>query len=171
MVGERIILETERLYLREIGPADAENAYLLNLDREVLRYTGDVPFSSVEAAREFLEGYDHYRKYGFGRWAVIRKADEEFLGWCGLKYTPELDEYDIGFRLFRCYWNKGYASEAAEACLQLGFSKFGMQRIVGRVMTGNLASARVLEKIGLRFHAPYCFDGEAGAMYVLDKSV
>ncbi len=148
---ESMIVETERLYLREMKPEDAQNAYLLNLDPEVIRYTGDGPFGSIEEAQIFLRNYDHYRKYGFGRWAVIRKSDGEFLGWCGLKYTPELDEHDIGFRLFRCYWNKGYATEAAKACLQLGFSKFGMQQIVGRAMSENHASIRVLEKIGLQF--------------------
>ncbi len=162
-----MIVETERLYLREMVPEDAENAYLLNLDPEVVRYTGDEPFSSIEEARTFLQNYDHYRKYGFGRWAVIRKSDGEFLGWCGLKYTPEPDEYDIGFRFFRRYWNMGYATEAAKACLELGFSKFGMRQIVGHVMLGNRASARVLEKIGLRYQAPYAFDDEEGEVYVL----
>ena len=166
-----MILETERLYLREIGPEDAENAYLLNLDPEVIRYTGDDPFGSVEEARIFLENYDHYRKYGFGRWAVIRKSDDEFLGWCGLKYTPELDEYDIGFRLFRCYWNRGYATEAAKACLQLGFAQFGMQQIVGRAMSQNHASIRVLGKIGLKFKSTFTFDQEEGVVYSMDNPV
>jgi [ribosomal protein S5]-alanine N-acetyltransferase len=95
------IAETTRLYLREMTAADAENAYLLNLDPDVIRYTGDDPFESIEAARTFLEQYDHYQKYGFGRWAVIRKTDDAFLGWCGLKYTKDLDEYDLGFRFLK----------------------------------------------------------------------
>lgn len=73
------ILETNRLFLREITPDDAETAYLLNLDPEVIKYTGDEPFTSIEEARKFLENYDHYRKYGFGRWAVINKSTEEFF--------------------------------------------------------------------------------------------
>jgi len=73
-------LETERLYLREITADDAQLAYELNLDEEVIRYTGDGPFESVEEARDFLSKYDHYQKYGFGRWGVIRKSDNEFLG-------------------------------------------------------------------------------------------
>ena len=85
MNATHYILETPRLGLREITTADAEQAYLLNLDPEVIKYTGDEPFSSIEAARAFLEKYDHYKKYGFGRWAVIRKEDRSLLGWCGLK--------------------------------------------------------------------------------------
>ena len=73
------ILETERLFLREITVNDAETAYLLNLDTDVIKYTGDKSFDSIESARQFLTSYDHYKKYGFGRWAVIRKQDSEFL--------------------------------------------------------------------------------------------
>ncbi len=92
------ILETNRLYLRRMTIEDAENIYLLNLDPEVIQYTGDDAFESIESAEKFLSSYNHYSKYDFGRWAVIDKNSQAFLGWCGLKYTPETDEYDIGFR-------------------------------------------------------------------------
>ncbi|MBK7811423.1 MAG: GNAT family N-acetyltransferase [Saprospiraceae bacterium] len=159
------ILETERLYLREMTIDDAENAYFLNLDPEVLRFTGDEPFESIEKARSFLENYDHYRKYGFGRWAMILKSTHEFIGFCGLKYTEEENEFDIGFRLLKNHWNKGYATEAAKACLDLGFSKFDMKEIVGRVMKENMASIRVLEKLGLRFHHSILIDGQEELIY------
>src|SRR5437868_543478 len=111
------ITETPRLHLREITVDDAKNAYELNLDPEVIKYTGDGPFSSIEDARDFLSKYDHYKKYGFGRWAVINKTDNDFLGWCGLKYTEEKNEFDVGFRFFKKHWNKGYATESAKACI------------------------------------------------------
>jgi [ribosomal protein S5]-alanine N-acetyltransferase len=145
------ILETPRLYLREMTPEDAELAYLLNSDPEVIQYTGDDPFESVEEAKTFLENYASYRTYGFGRWGVILKETNEYLGWCGLKYTPELDEFDIGYRLMKKFWGKGYATEAAEACIKLGFEQFNMQTIVGRAMPANAASVRVLQKIGLTY--------------------
>ncbi len=146
-----IILETRRLFLREIIPDDSEAAYELNLDPEVIQYTGDVTFANIEEAREFLRVYDHYKKYGFGRWAVIDKSNQEFLGWCGLKYTSKLNEHDIGFRFFKKHWNKGYATEAATACLDAGFNRFGMKQIVGRVMPENKASIRVLIKSAWSF--------------------
>jgi len=83
------IISTPRLLLREMTPEDAGNLYYLNLDPEVIRYTGDPPFDSILDAEIFLNRYDHYQKYGFGRWAVIRKLDNAFLGWCGLKYSPD----------------------------------------------------------------------------------
>ena len=159
------ILETDRLYLRELIIADAESMYLLNLDLDVLKYTGDIPFESIEQAKQFLKNYDHYKKYNFGRWAVIDKKTKDFIGWCGLKYTPELDEHDIGFRFFKKYWNKGYATESAKACLNLGFNKYYLAEIVGRAMTENIGSIKVLEKIGMTYFKEFNFDGENGVIY------
>lgn len=163
------ILETERLYLREITVEDAEQAYLLNSDVEVIKYTGDSSFESIEEAKQFLEKYEHYQKYGFGRWAVILKSNDEFLGWCGLKYDEALNEYDIGFRFFKKHWNKGYATEAAKACIQLGFEKFKMPVILGRVMKENFASQRVLEKLGLQYYKNGTCGGEESLIYKIEK--
>lgn len=163
------ILETPRLYLREMTPQDAEVAYILNSDPEVLQYTGDDPFESVEEAKTFLENYASYRTYGFGRWAMVLKETNEYLGWCGLKYTPELDEFDIGYRLMKKFWGKGYATEAAEACLELGFNRFEMKTIVGRAMPANTASVRVLEKIGLTYLENRFTDGTEEVIYVKHK--
>lgn len=165
-----IILETRRTFLREITVDDSENAYLLNLDPEVIKYTGDSSFESIEKARVFLENYNHYKEYGFGRWAVINKIDNEFLGWCGLKFTQELNEFDIGFRFFKKHWNMGYATETAKACIDLGFDKFGMKEIVGRAMKENIGSIKVLEKIGLVFNKSFDFDGQEGVVYKIEKS-
>lgn len=165
------ILETERTYLREMTPDDAQNAFDLNSDPLVIQYTGDVSFESVEEAHAFLSKYDHYEKYGFGRWAVISKETNEYLGWCGLKYTEELDEFDIGFRFHQRFWNKGFATETARACIQLGFEKFNMETIIGRAMKENHASIRVLEKCGLTFLSDYQFDDEEGVIFAIKKII
>lgn len=162
------MFESKRLILRELTPEDAEQFYLLNTDPEVIRYTGDEPFESIESAKQFLEKYDQYQKYGFGRWAVILKADNSFLGWCGLKYTLEKDEVDVGFRFFRKYWNLGYATEAAQVSLETGREKFGINEIVGRAMKENLASVKVLEKIGLTYFDDFNFDGVEGVIYKIN---
>ena len=164
-----LITETERLILREFHESDAENMFHLNADPDVIRYTHDPPFTSIEQAKEFIVNYNHYRKYGFGRWAVINKSDNAFLGWCGLKYTPENEEYDIGFRFSKMYWNKGYATESALASLELGFNRFGMTTIVGRALIQNTASIRVLEKIGLTYFRKFDVEGHDGVIYKMDK--
>ena len=162
-------IKTERLYLRELNIEDARDFFLLNEDPEVIQYTGDGPFDDVKAAEHFLRHYKPYQKYGYGRWAMIRKTDQAFLGWCGLKYSPDLDETDLGFRLYRKYWNQGYATEAAHASLAYGFKKKGLTMIVGRAMKVNGASIRVLEKVGMVYWKEYDFDGRPGVYYRIDK--
>lgn len=152
-------METDRLWLREMTPADAGLLLSLNEDPQVLQYTGDVAFASVEEARHFLEGYEQYRLFNRGRWAVIRKQDNAFLGWCGLKYHPDTGNTDLGFRLMRAHWNHGYTTEAARACLGYGFQQLGLQEIYAQVRQENKASIRVLKKLGLRQVGPALFDG------------
>lgn len=159
------IIETDRLYLRALNINDAKNFYLLNLDKAVLKYTGDKPFDSIESAKNFLKNYDQYLKYGCGRWAVINKENEEFLGWCGLKYTATKNEYDIGFRFFKKHWNKGYATEAAKSCIEYGLNSLNIKEIVGRAIKQNLASIRVLQKIGLIYHQEIDFERNKWIIY------
>jgi RimJ/RimL family protein N-acetyltransferase len=164
------IIITPRLYLRESEPDDAPLAYQLNLDPEVIRYTGDPPFESEDEARTFLAAYDAFQRYGMGRWYVFRKADDEFLGWCGLKYHPETGEADLGYRFLQVHWGKGYATEAGQGCLVYGFNTLGLRRIIARADTGNPASTRVMEKLGMTYHRPYNFDGGKGVEYEIHAS-
>ncbi len=158
-------IETERTILRRLTVDDAEEIYALNLDHDVLKYTGDQPFCNIPASKDFLTKYDQYEKYGVGRLAVIEKATSKFIGWCGLKYNPDKDEYDIGFRFFRDYWDKGFATETAKRCLDFGFNELGIARIVGRAMKENNASIKVLEKIEMTFKETFDFDGHDGMIY------
>lgn len=158
------ILETDRLILREFIPQDAEELYNLNKDPEVIRYTGDKPFKDKQEANDFLKSYKDYTVHGFGRWAVIHKDSVEFLGWCGLKINEE-GHIDLGFRFFRREWNKGYATEAAKACLTYGFETIHMETIIGRAAKNNTASLRVLEKIGMKFWQEGTCHGITNAQY------
>ncbi|HFK5585281.1 GNAT family N-acetyltransferase [Elizabethkingia anophelis] len=115
------ILETERLLLRELNSDDAGDFFNLNENPNVIKYTGDKAFQNIDEAREFLENYQNYRLNGYRRWAVMSKVNNEFVGWCGLKYNSSTDETDVGFRFFEHYWNKGFATENAGACIDYGF--------------------------------------------------
>jgi [ribosomal protein S5]-alanine N-acetyltransferase len=163
------ILETDRLFLREFSNLDAQHLFDLNSDPDVIRYTGDKAFISIQEVEKFIKNYNHYQKYGFGRWAVIQKSNSDFLGWCGLKFSPDLDEVDIGFRFHKRYWNQGFATEAANPCLKFGFQKFNLNSIVGRAMKENLSSIRVLEKIGLTFEKQFNFDENEGVIYKISN--
>jgi len=165
-----INIESKRTILRNLTIEDADDFYALNLDPEVLRYTGDKPFENIQAARDFLYNYDQYQKYGVGRFAVIDKSTSKFIGWCGLKFSPDTGQYDIGFRFFKQYWNKGFATETAKKCIDFGFNSLKLHRIVGRAMIENTASIKVLEKIGMSFKEFCEFDGQDGVIYELKLS-
>jgi len=168
----KVILETPRLILRELTTEDYQNFFDLNSDPEVVRYVGDGPFASLTAAKKFLENYDQYEKYGMGRWAVILKTNKDFTGWCGLKFQPELSEtgeVDLGYRFFRKYWGQKIATESAKACVDYGFNQLKLKRIVGRVMVGNTASAKVLEKCGMHFVKEMHFDEHPGMYYEIEN--
>lgn len=160
----KLIIETPRLILREFILSDAEKMYDLNKDPEVLQYTGDLPFNSIQEARNFLEHYSDYERNGFGRWAVVRKDDSEFIGWCGLKLNEE-NLIDLGFRFFQKFWNRGYATESAKACLEYGFSVLHLNEVVGRAMKENTGSIRVLEKLGMEFWKEQEVEGLHNAVY------
>ncbi|MDQ8005306.1 MAG: GNAT family N-acetyltransferase [Pedobacter sp.] len=162
-------IETERTIMRKLTTEDAGSFYTLNLDKEVLKFTGDKPFENLKSAIDFLAGYDQYEKYGVGRLAVIDKATLKFIGWCGLKYDKEKNVYDIGFRFYRSYWNKGFATETAKACLDFGFGKLKIETIVGRAMKQNIGSIKVLEKIGMTFKNSFDFEGQEGVIYEITK--
>ena len=163
-----VIIETERLVLRQFEPGEGQLIYTLNEDPEITRYTGD-PVRDMDHANEVLEQVilPQYALYNHGRWAVHTKPGMEFIGWCGLKYRPELDEIDLGYRVMKSAWGKGYASEAAMASIKYGFEKLGLRRIVGRAMPENIASVKVLEKCGMRYVGEELVDGHRAVMYEL----
>src|SRR5690606_29794351 len=161
------ILQTPRLILRELNTNDAQIFYKLNLNPNVVQYTGDLPFESVSDAEEFLKNYHPYQDYGYGRWAVIEKDSGEFFGWCGLKFDGK--ETDIGFRFFEKHWNYGFATESAKACLEYGFNELNLNEIVGRAIKDNLASIKVLEKIGMKFIKEMEFELHPGVLYRIRK--
>jgi RimJ/RimL family protein N-acetyltransferase len=123
----------------------------------------------VEATRSFLQNYDQYEKNGYGRWVVIRKADNEIMGWCGLKFHPESGETDLGYRFFRCYWGQGIASETGKACLEFGFRQLKLKQIVANAMEENGASERVMQKIGMVFREKRDCGKHAGVTYCIDN--
>lgn len=166
----KIIATTPRLVLRELTPGDAPELFALNEDPEVIRHTGDGAFASLDEARRFLEGYvDVYRRCGMGRWAVLRRADGAFLGWCGLR-RMDGGEVDVGFRFHRRFWQQGVATESARAALGLGFRALGLERVIGRARKANPASIRVLEKAGLTYERDLDLDGHPGVILAVERS-
>ena len=166
----KVILETDRLLLREFVEDDAESFFKLNTDPEVMRFVPDKPLLNVEQARQTL--IDHpiadYRRYGFGRGACILKSTGEQIGFAGLKYLDELGEVDVAYRLLPAHWGQGLATEVALASVRYGFAALGLKRITGLVMPKNIASVRVLEKTGLRYSGTVTLWGHTFSRYVIN---
>jgi RimJ/RimL family protein N-acetyltransferase len=163
----KIILETTRLYLREFIHSDGFHFYHLNNDADVVKYTGNASFNSLGEANDFIKNYSDYKQNGYGRWAVCLTETNEFLGWCGLKYEEDTTEIDLGYRFYKKHWGRGYATEAAKSCVNYGFSKLKMNKIVGRASIENTASIEVLKKCNFKFNKQFLYDNRPAVLYTL----
>lgn len=164
-----VLIETERLILRESIIDDAPDLFEMNSNPEVLKYTGDVAFTSVEETEELIRNYIDYKKYGYGRWSTILKESNEVIGYCGLKYLEDIHETDLGYRWKQQHWGKGYATEAGRACLQYGFKNLGLEQIVAQVLAENIASVRVLEKLGMTYWKQLHTEENPGLLYRIKR--
>jgi len=131
-----MFLETERLALRPFVPEDMDDLAALDADPEVMRFlTQGQP---VEVRPD--------------RWAAIEKSTGDIVGWFGLRgYADGAGEVEIGFRLRRSAWGNGYATEGSRALIAKCFAEPGIERVWGQTMAVNVASRRVLEKVGMRY--------------------
>jgi RimJ/RimL family protein N-acetyltransferase len=148
-----IVAETERLRLRPLTVEDA--AFVLELVNEPswLQFIGDKGVRTLEDARTYIEAgpMAMYARLGFGLYVTERKSDGAPMGMCGLIKRDGLDDVDIGFAFLPRYWGRGYAYEAAAAVMDFGKRIIGLTRIVAITSPDNESSARLLEKLGLRF--------------------
>jgi len=148
-------IETERLVLRRWRDADLDGFAAMNADPEVMRFIGDGHVQDRAEAATMLERVRRdWTEHGFGRWAVERRSDGAFAGFCGvgfLKSFPELsDEPEIGWRLPRAFWGAGYATEAAIASRDDFFRLTAYDHLISLSHRGNVASQRIMEKLGMR---------------------
>ncbi len=146
------MLETDRLILSLQTYEDIPNLISLNSDPDVVRYTGEGKLSNEAEARALLDEriLPQWQKYKMGRFSVSLK-DGTYLGWCGLKYHPETDEVDLGYRFIKKYWGKGYATESSRASLSYGFHTLRLERIMAKAMPDNKDSIKVMQKLGMTF--------------------
>jgi len=171
-------IETERLILRDIRLEDLEGMFALDSNPNVHKYLGKKPIKTKAEAQQNIEKILHqYKTLGIGRFAVIEKASNQFIGWSGLKFNTGAKEalgdkkefYDVGYRLIERFWNKGFAYESAIASLNYGFKELKLNTIVGAAETGNIASNKILKKIGLNYKEQFPFENEMINWYELKK--
>ena len=143
-------LGTARLILRPFGLEDVDAMTRILGQEDVLRYfPRSEPLSRERVERMVLGLMEHWQEQDYGLWAVQSRSSGALMGRCGLQYLPDTDEVEVDFILGRDFWNEGYATEAGRASVRYGFEELGVTCIVGIVHTGNGASQRVLEKLGM----------------------
>ena len=148
-------LETDRLILRRWRDEDLDGLAAMNADPEVMRFIGDGRVQDRAGAAEMLARLRRtFDEHGFGRWAVERRADGAFAGFCGVgfvSWAPELaDEPEIGWRLPRALWGAGYATEAAIASRDDFFRTTDRDHLISLSNPLNVASERIMAKLGMR---------------------
>lgn len=157
--------ETDRLLHRVPVTDDAAALFALNGNPLVMRYTGEPLLTSVDEARRKIETYADFETIGYGRWLCVLKRTGSVIGFCGLKYLPEFDEVDVGYRFLPEYWGQGLATEACAASVDFAFQTLKLQRVIGLVLPENVASIRVLEKVGMRLVGEVAVDQQAALRF------
>lgn len=145
-----IIIETERLIMREFTADDAAGIFALNSNPEVMKYTGQPLMQDIEAAQNFIAYYKEYEQYGYGSLACISKETGAFVGAFGLRYFAPKNTTGMGGLFLPEYWGKGYATEVALACINYGFEKLGLNEIIALAAADNKASVVVMNRIGMK---------------------
>ncbi|HSZ32260.1 MAG TPA: GNAT family N-acetyltransferase [Puia sp.] len=147
-----VVIETERLILRHWKNKDVTPFIEMCADRKVMEFLS-APLTPMEAQITVKRIHSHFKKHGFGLYAIEQKESKKFIGFTGFM-IPNFEHFftpcvEIGWRIKSTEWKKGFATEAAAACLKFGFSKLGFKKIHSFTSIHNLASERVMQKIGL----------------------
>ncbi len=165
-----IILESDRLILRTWALEDADAAFKIWGNAEVMQFIGK-PFESVEVAQRALgNAIAAQEKNGFCLWAAVEKSSAEVIGCCGFHLYEDGSALELAYHFIPSSWRHGYATEAAAACVKYGFGRLNRLRIVAFAHPDNAASNRVLEKIGMRYIGLVPYEGTEEKLYELERS-
>lgn len=165
-------IKTKRLLLRALDLNDTDPFFKLWNESGIMEFfPGSTAPTREQAEKMILRQQQHWGQYHLGWWALEALAyPGQLIGWCGLQYLDETDETEVAYHLSRAFWNRGYASEAAARCLMFGFEELKLDIIIGIVHVQNVASQRVLEKIGLRDKREAEYWGMPSYRYEISRS-
>ncbi len=165
------IIETRRLYLRQLMLKDVPDLSLVLSDKDSMKHYPHA-YSMEEVAMWVERNIKRYKNDGFGLWAVIRKDDHQFLGDCGITLQNIDGEIlpEIGFHIIKTFCNRGYATEAAEACKKYATEVLGFKSVYSYSEIGNKASQRVSSKIGMNKIKVFKSEGTDKVVYEFQVS-
>ncbi|TDW48532.1 RimJ/RimL family protein N-acetyltransferase [Flavobacterium sp. 270] len=164
-------IETERLILRELLLSDADGMFELDANPNVHLFLGNKPVTTIEESIAQIKNIQQqYKDFGTGRWAVILKETNEFLGWSGIKFiTAEINNYqnfyEIGYRFIEKNWGKGYATEAGLAFIDYAFNTMNVEVLYAYADEGNQNSRKILEKLGFHYVNSFEYENEQEVWY------
>lgn len=171
----KVLIETERLILRELEYADENDLFEMDSDPEVHLYIENNPVKSIDEITKTIEMVKkQYMKNGIARWAVIDKSTNECIGWSGLKYFDQPlnnhnNFYELGYRFKKKHWGKGFATESSIAILDYAFSNLNTDRIFAMTDPKNINSKNVLTKLGFDFQETFDYGGDPTDWFELKK--
>lgn len=155
-----VVLETSRLVLRPFVPQDLDLLHALFTQRDVRRFLwDDLVVSRETVAALIAASLASFSAVGFGQWMAEDRKTRGLVGFCGLRSVSEGPEIEILYALLRERWGEGLATESANAVLSHAFLRLGLPRVVGRTDSPNLASVRVLERLGMQFEGEHVIRG------------
>ena len=168
-------LETERLILRHMNHDDLDGMFELDSNPIVHKYLGNKPLKTKEESKAYIaSNIDQHKTRGIARWVAIEKATGDFIGWSGLRLNSDItfnnttNFYDVGYRFIPRYWGKGYATESSIVALDYFFNVMKKETLCGIAEVDNIASNRVLQKIGLQFKTDFLYDNIKTNWYELN---
>ena len=158
------VLETERLMLRRFNLEDVEPFFELCSRPEVIRYSQAQPLESLAQAREYMQAvpFRDYEEHGYGRFACVWKATGEVIGFSGIKFVPEIEDNELGYRFLPEYWGRGLATEAGRASIGFARDTLRLNRLVALIHPDNVASVGVVGKLGFTLERPVAYSGLPG---------
>ncbi|WP_320814743.1 GNAT family N-acetyltransferase [Flavobacterium sp.] len=171
----KLKIETKRLVLRELLFSDAEAMFKMDSNPNVHTFLGSTPVKTIDDVNDFISDVrTQYVVNKIGRFAIIHKDTNEFIGWAGLRFVIEPENelvnfFDLSYRLQEEHWGKGYAKEAAQAWLSYGFSKMKKHNIYASIHIDNRISKRILEKIGMTQKSEYKWNDIPCAWFEITK--
>jgi [ribosomal protein S5]-alanine N-acetyltransferase len=166
-------IETPRLILREFVRSDLQALASIFVDPLAMKFSTMGVYSTAQTEKAIDRFINSYKQFGFGFWAITLKERDLLIGYCGLAIDriDNRDEPEIGYRLDSKFWGKGFATEAASASIHYGFYSIELPYILGAAQRQNVASIRVLEKIGMTFDRETIFREVPMDVYKIVKPI
>lgn len=171
-----LVLETERLIMRPLELSDAEDFFAMNNNPNVYIYLR-TPITTITEAKEYIQKISNeYQKNGIARFAVILKKTNTLIGFSGLRFRENLENnhinfYDLGYRFAEEHWHNGYATEAAIAWLDYGFTTLNLSAIHACAVCDNVGSNKVLQKVGFAFVNQYSVNNSMHNWYTIENKL